>query len=1000
MKAALKTAQKSHAVETAKRAPPVRLQTARAAAQPAFQPQAAVGNQALQRLLRAGAIHTKLAVGSPDDPLEREADEAADRVIRAPAPQLQRKCDCGGPSTAGGECETCRNKRLQSETPLVRRRATTGAGGSEAPSIVHETLGSAGRPIDSATRVDMESQFGADFGAVRIHHDQRAAQSAKAIGALAYTVGPNIAFGEGCYAPHSATGRGLLAHELAHVVQQRGSGAGVVRRQPETSAPPTPGVDSSGGPAPAPNPPSTAAAPPAPAVASTSVVYDGQGLSPVASGSTLSPDPARIHDLVGQMIAEHGEADMRSWVAGLDGWLAETERWSKPDANQTDISGAPPAAVAQGPESVAAVREIVATFQRERDVWREQLDDVYARFESDLIDKVGKLLDQNRDQVLTEAIRYGIRVDEPATPAIPGLKLPEPLSGPSREKGGARDAARDLVVLWEHQIEVRRTAEALITPPWGIIELEQKFHEQRRDLISEYPILAAYARDLDSLRAFASQDDPTESLRIKINETLTNIAVARDGIRDHLLPAMIKDAGLRAGAKQDLGVAANTAEDRTIEDRAAAAAAAEEAAAQLKEALGVALLFASFIPGVAPIAGAIGAITAAADIYNSFQDYLWEEAASGSAFDKALAISQSDPSLFRLGVEIAVGIGTGVVAGVVVGEAVNLFKTLAPLVREAVAARLASAAGEASLAETSSEAAMARLREAAGPELGNRLQAAIERGEFGQAEGSAVTKAGPGEPGVHQEITGIPDAFGGESHTLRAGDRGIERCSLSCPIFAESLKSRADHIDSVPNVTDALRNGAAALRQRASAISAESLEILDLPEDVRAKREATLLDRARAVELEMVILEHEVLGFSSAILPEYGQWRDASGKPGTPGNSLWYPPPGSRAAAITQGQGVPYHNGFPNFTQWELPGSEVSLVNMTGRGMGDFGAADTIAAARTGMTRRQFQQWRLDNGYTWHHRENALSMQLVPTELHATVPHLGGAYVSRGVPTQ
>jgi Domain of unknown function (DUF4157)/A nuclease of the HNH/ENDO VII superfamily with conserved WHH len=993
MKAGLRAAPK--APEAAKgRAAPARPFAGLGLSAPQAQPQ--LGNQAIQQLLRSGALHAKLAVGSPDDPLEKEADAVAERVTRAPAPTLRRKCACGGPAGANGECDECRDGRTDEAggAPVLRRRAAGGEGSSEAPPIVHETLGGGGRPLDPATRADMEGRFGADFGDVRIHTGRDAARSAEAVGALAYTVGRDIAFGEGRYAPQSDGGRKLLAHELAHVAQQGPGVEGAVRRQPATSSAPTPGADSSGGPTPAPGPSPT---PPTPGAASTSVVYDGQALSPVESGAPLSPDPARIHQLVGQMIAEHGEAAMRSWVTGLDAWLAEAERWTSPDANQTDISGAPPAAIAHSPESIGAVRQIVAIFRSEQDVWRQSLQDVVARFEDDLIGKVGKLLDQNRDQVLDEAARYGIAVNGPQPLEIPGLQLPPALSGPSRERGGARDAARDLVALWQHQLEARRMAESLLTPPWGLIELEQNFHEQRRNLISEYPILAAYARDLDDLRAFASADDPTEALRIKINQTLMNIAVARAGVRDHMLPAMIKDPGLRADGKRDIGVTANSPEDRAIDDAAAAAVAAEEAAAQLKEALSFALLIASFIPGVAPIAGVIGLGMGALDVYDSFQNYLWEEAASGSAFDKALAISQSDPSLFRLGAEIAVGVAVGVATGAAIGGAINLFKVLAPIVREAIAARVAAAAGEASLAETA-DAAMAHLREAAGPELGNRIQAAIERGEFGQAEGGAVRKAGPGEPGIHQEITGIPDAFGGESHTLRAGDRGIERCSISCPIFAESLKSRADHIDRVPDVSDAMRGRAATLRDRAAAISSEALEIVDLPEDVRSKREATLLDRARAVELEMVVLEHEVLGFSSIILPESGQWRDLLGQPGTPGNSIWYPPPGSRAAAITGGQGIPYHNGFPNFTQWQLPGSEVSLLNMTGRGMGDFAAADTIAGARTGMTQRQFQQWRLDNGYTWHHRENAISMQLVPTALHASVPHLGGAWVSRGIP--
>ena len=89
-----------------------------------------------------------------------------------------------------------------------------------APPVVHEVLRSPGRPLDDATRGFMESRFNHDFSGVRVHSDSRAAESARAVNALAYTVGNHVAFDHGQYAPGTTTGRGLLAHELAHVVQQ------------------------------------------------------------------------------------------------------------------------------------------------------------------------------------------------------------------------------------------------------------------------------------------------------------------------------------------------------------------------------------------------------------------------------------------------------------------------------------------------------------------------------------------------------------------------------------------------------------------------------------------------------------------------------------------------------------------------------------------------------------------------------------------------------------
>lgn len=98
-----------------------------------------------------------------------------------------------------------------------------GKSGSPAPaalSLVKEVLRSPGMELDPAVRSLMEPRFGRDFSKVRIHADGRGADSAQALMAQAYTVGNHVAFGSGKYAPHSLEGKRLLAHELAHTVQQ------------------------------------------------------------------------------------------------------------------------------------------------------------------------------------------------------------------------------------------------------------------------------------------------------------------------------------------------------------------------------------------------------------------------------------------------------------------------------------------------------------------------------------------------------------------------------------------------------------------------------------------------------------------------------------------------------------------------------------------------------------------------------------------------------------
>jgi hypothetical protein len=160
-------------------------------------------------------IQRKLVVGQASDPLEHEADRAADLVMRVPdlelsivpgRTQLSRKC---------AACEEEDKKKVQ-----MKPAELEGPAANEAPPIVHEVLRSPGQPLDAATRAYFEPRFGHDFSKVRVHTDANAAESTTTVNARAYTVGNNLVFGAGEYAPETDAGRRLLSHELTHVVQQ------------------------------------------------------------------------------------------------------------------------------------------------------------------------------------------------------------------------------------------------------------------------------------------------------------------------------------------------------------------------------------------------------------------------------------------------------------------------------------------------------------------------------------------------------------------------------------------------------------------------------------------------------------------------------------------------------------------------------------------------------------------------------------------------------------
>lgn len=129
---------------------------------------------------------------------------------------LQRKCECGQHTIAGVGCAAC----SQQHEGTLQRAAVSSAPVNTVPPVVYDVLSSSGQPLDTETRAFMEPRFGHDFSQVRVHTDEKAAESAQAVNALAYTVGRDVVFGAGQFAPMTYEGQRLLTHELTHVIQQ------------------------------------------------------------------------------------------------------------------------------------------------------------------------------------------------------------------------------------------------------------------------------------------------------------------------------------------------------------------------------------------------------------------------------------------------------------------------------------------------------------------------------------------------------------------------------------------------------------------------------------------------------------------------------------------------------------------------------------------------------------------------------------------------------------
>jgi hypothetical protein len=226
---------------------------------PVFHLQRAIGNQAVQQTLQTdteereaglsgmasprfghdfsqipvhpkslASVQAKLAVRAPGDIYEDEAERVSDQVMNMSAPQLERTCACGG------ECPKCRTERpgQQHERLQTKHIGSSDFGQTAVPPIVHEVLRSPGQPLDPASRLFMEPRFGHDFSKLCVHTDEKAGESAQAIGAAAYTVGNDLVFGAGEFNPQDCDSRQLIAHELTHVLQQS-KGSRNLQQQPK-----------------------------------------------------------------------------------------------------------------------------------------------------------------------------------------------------------------------------------------------------------------------------------------------------------------------------------------------------------------------------------------------------------------------------------------------------------------------------------------------------------------------------------------------------------------------------------------------------------------------------------------------------------------------------------------------------------------------------------------------------------------------------------------------
>ena len=196
------------------------------------------------RLLSSAVLQTKLRVGAADTASEREADRIAERVTGSPE---EGRAAAAAPSAAPPSVQ----RKCQCEEEEAQRAPRPGAAPAldALPLPIEARIDAArvgGEPLPQPLRSYFEPRFGLDFSAVRLHTGAEASQAANDLQARAFTVGRDIVLGDGEYRPDSHEGRSLLAHELAHTVQQgavpgaAAKAAPHVARQPKQDEPAAP----------------------------------------------------------------------------------------------------------------------------------------------------------------------------------------------------------------------------------------------------------------------------------------------------------------------------------------------------------------------------------------------------------------------------------------------------------------------------------------------------------------------------------------------------------------------------------------------------------------------------------------------------------------------------------------------------------------------------------------------------------------------------------------
>lgn len=632
---------------------------------------AAAGNLAVARVLGAHGIRAKLKVSQRGDPEEEEADRLADAMISGSSvPAVQRKC--AGCST-GHPCSECEEEKLQPKLAAGEARANM----SRAHAAV-AAVASGGQPVPRQLRAAFEPRLNQPLSGVRLHTDATAEAAAQRIGARAYTVGSHIAFAPGEFSPADRSGQQLIAHELVHVVQQDGVSATHILRDetPDAGVPTDAGVQ------------------PRSDLLPNGLDPSGAGFPGVTLTTHYPTAIAEMYNLV-ETVGRKGPKLFVDWLA------VQADN----STQALDVSAGVPedSAVAADKQLQTGVLPTYRTAAAEvTKAGDDFLDTFYTTAKANALN----ILQANEQQAKAEMIRYGItetQIDTYAddegsggaegasgggssyteyamsadAPAGKGLQAAAKLLLPrKRALDEARIDQQNCSRVMSSQGASGAALERLNAANDKLKHVNEDYLKLRAAMSARYPALAAFSdpeggnSDLETLADKGAGSNMAALIGERVAKQRERIATVRANIDDKSeinLWRQEKVVGLtRIQTEANSTPWKSKLVDETVQD---------EAPGILFD-LAVAVLNIVALLAAGPTGGASLVVAAgvnAAVAAQHVEDYLMQEALSGTAFDKAQAISQEEPSLFWLAVEI---VGVFADAATAASAMIKTFRTL------------------------------------------------------------------------------------------------------------------------------------------------------------------------------------------------------------------------------------------------------------------------------------------------------------------------------------